>query len=177
MLLIILKERAIRQLREEKKMLKREKALKKKEEDKEREAVEKESQVGREYTLSIAVPGSIFAKIQSRELKTYVAGQVRLNLASCYYFYIDRYENFFIDRSSCCLVLCGRDRRLQRFGRREQSANGEHGAAHQSDGVFGVSAVLAQVSFSAPQVLGTRRFAQSARVDASLEAERRVDVS
>jgi predicted SPOUT superfamily RNA methylase MTH1 len=31
---------------------------------------------GRVYTLSIAVPSSILSKVQSKELKTYVCGQI-----------------------------------------------------------------------------------------------------
>lgn len=79
-------------------MLKREKALKKKEEDKEREEEEKKSKVGRDYTLSIAVPGSIFAKIQSRELKTYVAGQVSIKYPKKnIYLYRNRHFSIVID--------------------------------------------------------------------------------
>lgn len=33
---------------------------------------------GRDFTLSIAIPSSIMTKVQSRELKTYFVGQVRL---------------------------------------------------------------------------------------------------
>ena len=32
---------------------------------------------GRKYTISIAIPSSMISKVQSKELKTYVCGQVR----------------------------------------------------------------------------------------------------
>ena len=35
---------------------------------------------GRNYSLSIAVPGSILSKIQSKELRTSLIGQVKLRL-------------------------------------------------------------------------------------------------
>ena len=37
------------------------------------------NQIGRKFTLSIAIPSSLMGKQQSRELKTYFAGQVRRN--------------------------------------------------------------------------------------------------
>lgn len=51
----------------------------KKEEDQtksENEAADIKKQSGRDYTISIAIPGSIIGKIISKELKSYVAGQV-----------------------------------------------------------------------------------------------------
>lgn len=36
---------------------------------------------GRHYTISVAIPGSIIANAQSRELRTYLAGQVGRTLA------------------------------------------------------------------------------------------------
>lgn len=32
--------------------------------------------MGRHFTLSVAIPGSIIGNVQSKELKTYVTGQV-----------------------------------------------------------------------------------------------------
>lgn len=37
-----------------------------------------EAKKSRHFTISIAIPGSIIGKVQSKELKTYVAGQVIL---------------------------------------------------------------------------------------------------
>jgi hypothetical protein len=63
-------------MREEKRLIKKEQqsneihALNKSEQGKQK--------VGRDFTLSIAIPSSIMTKVQSKGLKTYFVGQVRL---------------------------------------------------------------------------------------------------
>lgn len=70
-------ERSIRQEREEKRILRLEQRQKEAELNAEanKNYLNKNNK-GRAFTISIAVPGSIIGKVQSRELKTYVAGQV-----------------------------------------------------------------------------------------------------
>ena len=70
-------ERAIRQEREEKRIIRQEKQLK----EQTLNAAEQKNLLGakkggRNFTISIAIPGSVIGIVQSRELKTYVAGQV-----------------------------------------------------------------------------------------------------
>lgn len=70
-------ERAIRQEREERRIIKRQKMESeiKINVETHRNLAEFKKQ-GRNFTLSIAIPGSIIGNVQSKELKTYVAGQV-----------------------------------------------------------------------------------------------------
>lgn len=69
-------ERTIRQQREEKKILKAKEIETKKKNLEEYTKTNPEEKKGRSFTLSIAIPGSIMSKVPSKELKTYVAGQV-----------------------------------------------------------------------------------------------------
>lgn len=71
-------ERAISQQREEKKILKSQEIEANKKRLEEQKKQNPEEKKGRSFTLSIAIPGSIMAKVPSKELKTYVAGQVDL---------------------------------------------------------------------------------------------------
>lgn len=59
-------------------MAKIEKRLKREQDVKEKEErlVSERSQHGRDWTVSIALPGSIVENAQSDELRTYLAGQV-----------------------------------------------------------------------------------------------------
>lgn len=73
----IFPERAVRQDREERRLKKRQKM---EEELKKNAEVHKNlaeiKKQGRNFTLSIAIPGSIIGNVQSKELKTYVTGQI-----------------------------------------------------------------------------------------------------
>ena len=73
----LLIERAIRQEREEKRLIRQEKKEKEQSEIAlEHKDLLKKKKAGRNLTVSIAIPGSVIGIVQSRELKTYVAGQV-----------------------------------------------------------------------------------------------------
>ncbi|KAK7108823.1 hypothetical protein V1264_016488 [Littorina saxatilis] len=65
-------EKLIQQWEQEKKQREEEIAKAKEEEDEE----EKSKLLGRHYTVSIALPGSILDNAQSRELRSYLAGQI-----------------------------------------------------------------------------------------------------
>ncbi|RMZ99481.1 hypothetical protein BpHYR1_028730 [Brachionus plicatilis] len=69
-------KRTIRQQREEKKILKAKEIETKKKNLEEYTKTSPEEKKGRSFTLSIAIPGSIMSKVPSKELKTYVAGQI-----------------------------------------------------------------------------------------------------
>jgi len=81
MFILIIIERVIRQEREEKRILRQEHRQKEAELNAEanKNYLNKNNK-GREFTISIAIPGSIIGKVQSRELKTYVAGQVNFHI-------------------------------------------------------------------------------------------------
>ena len=70
-------ERAIRQEREERRLVKRQKVeIELKANAATHKKLSEIKKEGRNFTLSIAIPGSIIGNVQSKELKTYVAGQV-----------------------------------------------------------------------------------------------------
>lgn len=71
-----------RKWEEEKAMKKIQKKMdiEKETEDKIRRQMEEREQRGRDWTVSIALPGSIVDNAQSDELRTYVAGQVCVDL-------------------------------------------------------------------------------------------------
>lgn len=79
-------ERAIRQKREEKRIIKQKQKEMEAEESKksnaEKQASEEEEEINgskpakRDYSLSIAISGSVMSKIKSKELRTCLAGQV-----------------------------------------------------------------------------------------------------
>ena len=72
-------ERAIRQEREEKRLIRQEKQQKEQALNAlEHKNLLNKKKSGRNFTISIAIPGSVIGIVQSRELKTYVAGQVRI---------------------------------------------------------------------------------------------------
>ncbi len=72
-----LMKRTIRQEREERRLIKRQKLEQEQKENAEiRKKLAEIKKEGRNFTLSIAIPGSIIGNVQSKELKTYVAGQV-----------------------------------------------------------------------------------------------------
>jgi hypothetical protein len=76
-------ERAIRQEREERRINKQrklEQEAKVEPTKKVSDETQEEAKKGRNFTVSIAIPGSIIGNIISRELKTYVAGQVKIQL-------------------------------------------------------------------------------------------------
>ncbi|XP_076353887.1 28S rRNA (uridine-N(3))-methyltransferase [Tachypleus tridentatus] len=69
------KWREQRMIRKAEKLKKKKEQMKEKE-DEEREKTLKREKLGRDYTVSIALPGSILDNAQSPELRTYLAGQI-----------------------------------------------------------------------------------------------------
>jgi len=70
-------KREIKQVRTEKKLVRQQKAVEESiKNEKVLQFLKTEKRQGRKYTLSIAIPSSIIEKVQSKELKTYVCGQL-----------------------------------------------------------------------------------------------------
>lgn len=100
-------ERAIRQEREERRIIKRQKMESeiKTNIETHRNLAEFKKQ-GRNFTLSIAIPGSIIGNVQSKELKTYVAGQVFYHFTYIKILKVYNYFNFFQKIARASTLFC-----------------------------------------------------------------------